>query len=175
MSSLHHPTLRLLADRLLDASEKYGVTSDEVDLVMIKKISSSGKPITSTNKSKVKIYYKNQVYMLNYDRLSYSAEYFLQREPKDFVIQCYLSLLKRLPDEGGLKFYLEALSSGRMSKMDSLRRMSSSDESKRIGVNFTPPLPKKPVKPRRKNPLAIVLGLSETATQRVKKALKSSG
>ncbi len=183
MSSRHHPTLRLLASELLDSLGRYGVSSEDVDLAVVTGVASRDGSIVRRNNGRVGVVYKEHPYTIDYGRLSYPAEYFLGRKPKDFVVQCYLSLLKRLPDEGGFQFYLEALGSGRMSRVDALRRVSSSEEGKRIGVEFNPPLPKPEKRPqevtratrRRRGALGLVLRLGETARERVKTAWQRRG
>jgi hypothetical protein len=84
----------------------------------------------------------------------------LAGDDHDFVVNLYLALLRRWPDDGGYRTFLDMVAGRPERRIDALRRMAESEEARRDGAAAAleiPPGPVVPADPRRA--LAVALDL----------------
>ena len=76
----------------------------------------------------------------------------------DFVVNLYLALLRRWPDDAGYRHFLGMVAGRPERRLDALRQMAGSEETRRAGVSMeVGPGPVVPADPRRA--LAVALDL----------------
>lgn len=96
----------------------------------------------------------------------------------DFVVNLYLALLRRWPDETGYRHFMDLVAGRPERRLDALRLMAGSEETHRVGSSVeVGPGPVVPADPRRA--LAVALDLRTTWLQEqladVRKALELLG
>jgi Domain of unknown function (DUF4214) len=82
----------------------------------------------------------------------------LAGDDHDFVVNMYLALLRRWPDEAGYRHFMATVAGHPERRLDALRQMAESEEARRAGVSVEiGPGPVVPADPRRA--LAVALDL----------------
>ncbi|MCO6416365.1 DUF4214 domain-containing protein [Siccirubricoccus sp. KC 17139] len=83
-------------------------------------------------------------------RRRFEAGDLLFGEDHDFVVTLYMALLRRWPDAGGYRHYLELVADRPERRADALRQMMESEEAKRVAAPIhLPPGPILPTDPLR--------------------------
>jgi len=72
---------------------------------------------------------------VNESRYIFSLEELLRYEGEAFVINMYRQLLRRMPDQLGLRTNVEALMMGAATREALIRKLLDSDEALRVGVS----------------------------------------
>jgi hypothetical protein len=72
-------------------------------------------------------------------RRPFEAGDLLYGEDQDFVITLYIALLRRWPDEGGYRHYLELVANHPERRAEALREIAASDEAQRIAAPMALP------------------------------------
>ncbi|GGC36961.1 hypothetical protein GCM10011504_14150 [Siccirubricoccus deserti] len=92
-------------------------------------------------------------------RRPFEAGDLLYGEDQDFVITLYIALLRRWPDEGGYRHYLELIANRPERRAEALREIAASEEAQRVAAPMVMPAtgPILPSDPR--GALQVVLAL----------------
>ena len=96
-------------------------------------------------------------------------------EDHDFVVNAYLAILRRWPDEGGYRHYLHLVTNRPERRIEVLRAMAGSEEAKRAGARIA--FGAEPGDPQRAlaTMLDIRTGLLHAETLRLRAALEELG
>jgi hypothetical protein len=72
-------------------------------------------------------------------RRPFEAGDLLYGEDQDFVITLYIALLRRWPDEGGYRHYLELIANRPERRAEALREIAASEEARRVAAPMALP------------------------------------